>query len=139
MGYCQFPNGEDIIKKVDENYRSDSKIIQSKMIIAQLNISVDDLKSQNAKLSQQQQTTLNFTSPRRVKKGSFLASFSNNNIIGGGDEIMCMNCTNCSIVGSEEAGSIVNSNKTSFQQFSSCGNGNNVEDNNSAAGYDDVA
>ena len=115
------------------------ELIQSKMIIAQLNISVDDLRLQNAKLLQQQQTTLNFTSPRRVKKGSFLASFSNNNIVGGGDEIMCMNCTNCSIVGSEEAGSIVNSNRTSFQQFSSYGNGNNVGDNNPAAGYDDVA
>lgn len=31
--FCQFPNGDDIVMKIDKNYRSNSKIIVSKMII----------------------------------------------------------------------------------------------------------
>ena len=96
-----------------------NELIQSKMTIAQLNVSVDDLRLQNSKLMQQQ-SPMSFTTPRRMKKGSFLASFSNVDSERG-DEIMCMNCTNCSIL---EDGGDLNSYSAygASKQFLSSGN-----------------
>ena len=91
----------------------------------------------------QQQSPMNFTTPRRMKKGSFLASFSNVDSERG-DEIMCMNCTNCSIL---EDGGDLNSYNTYgvSKRFLSSGNSSNsitLERNKSGSdgvGYEDVA